>query len=359
MKRWTGFFLAAGIATGANAQSSITLYGTVDNGVNYVSNVGGARKYFTSAGIGQPDRLGLRGEEYLGDGMRAIFQLENGFNTTTGSLINSGVLWNREAYVGLASSTYGVLTLGHQTDFLQDFALRYSNGFFQHNLYAYHPGNLDNLANSSQVDNSVKYITNDYRGFMAGAMYGFSGGATSLGRTLGGFARYQNGPLSVAAMYVSINGRTFDFSSRMGFNSLFGQNGLTSTNVFRSEAVNNTAIGASYRFSQQWNVHALYTRSEVKAAGGSGNMFNYDTGVEYQNTVANALTLGYSYSAFNHVHWNQLEAGDMYSLSKATQLQAQVTYQQASGNGVADIYTVGPASGHEQLLVRVGMYHLF
>jgi predicted porin len=106
-------------------------------------------------------------------------------------------------------------------------------------------------------------------------------------------------------------------------------------------------------------VHALYTRSEVKAAGGSGNMFNYDTGFEYRNTVANALTLGYSYSTFNHVHWNQVEAGDMYSLSKATQLQAQVTYQQASGNGVADIYTVGPASGREQLLARVGIYHLF
>lgn len=348
----------AGTASHALAQNSVTLYGTVDDGLTYVSNSRGARSVRMDAGIGQPDRFGLRGREDLGGGLSAIFQLEQGFNTSTGALINSGVEWNRQAWAGLASQRLGTLTLGHQTDFMQDVAIRYSNGFWQHNLYAYHPGNLDNLANSSQIDNAIKYVTPEFHGLSAGLMYGFSGGA-ALGRTAGGFVKYVNGPLSLAAVYVSINKRTFDFGSRLGLTTLFGQT-LTGGRLFYSDAVNNTGLGASYRIGDRWNVHALYTRSEVRAANGSGNMENYDAGTEYHISPANAVTLGYSYSTFEQTHWNQVEVGDMYSLSKRTQLQFQVTYQRAGGaRAIAATYPIGPSGGNSQWLLRAGMYHSF
>lgn len=348
-------------AAHAQSSSSLQLYGTIDDGLTYVSNLGGARAFRTDAGIGQPDRFGFKGREDLGGGLAAVFQLEMGYSTTTGALINSGVEWNRQAFVGLADHRLGTVTIGHQTDFMQDVAIRYSNGFWQHNLYAYHPGNIDNLANSSQIDNAVKWVSANYMGVSGGAMYGFAGGGstTALGRTLGGYLKYDNGPLSMAATYVSIDKRTFDFSTRFGITSLFGQSKLTSTNLFKSDAVNNTGIGAQYRITSRWNVHALYTRSEVRASGGSGNMFNYDVGTEYYVTQANALTLGYSYSAFAHTHYNQVEVGDLYSFSKRTQLQAQVTYIAANGNYMATSYPDGASSTHEQMLIRLGMYHSF
>lgn len=350
--------MACAGAVHAQSSSSLQIYGTIDDGLTYVSNQGGGRLFKMDAGIGQPDRFGLKGREDLGGGLAAVFQLEQGFNTSTGALINSGVEWNRQAYVGLSDSKLGTLTIGHQTDFMQDVAIRYSNGFWHHNLYAYHPGNLDNLANSSQIDNAVKWNSVNYNGLSGGMMYGFAGG-NALGRTAGGYVKYENGPLSLAATYVSINKRTFDFNSRLGITSLYGQSGLTSTNTFKSDAVNNTGLGVSYRLSSRWNVHALYTRSEVRAAGGSGNMFNYDAGTEYRVTEANTLTLGYSYSSFNHTHYNQIEAGNLYSFSKRTQLQAQVTYIAANGNDKAASYPIGASSNHDQMLLRIGMYHSF
>ncbi|MGR9580443.1 porin [Pandoraea sputorum] len=350
--------LLACVGAAHAAGNSLQIYGTVDDGLTYVSNQGGGRLFKMDAGIGQPDRFGIKGREDLGGGLAAVFQLEQGFNTSSGALINSGVEWNRQAWVGLASDRFGTVSIGHQTDFMQDVSIRFSNGFWQHNLYAYHPGNLDNLANSSQIDNAVKWNSMSFHGLTGGLMYGFAGG-NAQGRTAGAYVKYDNGALSMAATYVSINKRTFDFSSRLGISSIFGQSALSATKLFQSDAVNNTGIGASYRISSRWNVHALYTRSEVRAPGGSGNMFNYDVGTEYRVTEANALTLGYSYSSFNHTHYNQIEAGDLYSFSKRTQLQAQVTYIGATGNNHAASYPIGASSNHDQMLVRVGMYHSF
>ncbi|BAO88270.1 porin [Caballeronia cordobensis] len=87
MKKWV---LAAGVsamATGAaQAQSSVTLFGLIDEGFNYTNNVGGHPLYAMSSGDVQGSRWGLRGSEDLGGGLAAIFKLESGFNVNNGRL---------------------------------------------------------------------------------------------------------------------------------------------------------------------------------------------------------------------------------------------------------------------------------
>jgi hypothetical protein len=84
-------FAASG-ATSAYAQSSVTLYGIVDAGLAYVHNAQGANGQNQStlaklsSGNLSGSRWGLRGNEDLGNGFAAIFQLENGFNVGTGAL---------------------------------------------------------------------------------------------------------------------------------------------------------------------------------------------------------------------------------------------------------------------------------
>src|ERR1044072_9814364 len=67
---------AACATTGAWAQSSVTLYGSLDAGIAYISNAGGHSKWIMEQGNMQPDRWGLKGVEDLGGGLKCVFQLE-------------------------------------------------------------------------------------------------------------------------------------------------------------------------------------------------------------------------------------------------------------------------------------------
>ena len=116
---------AASFATVAHAQSSVTLYGVLDAGITYQSNVRtasgqGKSRFSMGSGIDQ-SRFGLRGSEDLGGGLKAIFTLESGFNIGNGKFANgNGGMFNRQAFVGL-SSQYGTVTLGKQYDATQDY----------------------------------------------------------------------------------------------------------------------------------------------------------------------------------------------------------------------------------------------
>ena len=88
------------------ASSNVTLYGLIDTGLQYVSNgPGGHSKTGISTGNLSGSRWGLRGSEDLGDGLSAIFTLENGFDSSNGQTMQGDRLFGRQAYVGLSSRT--------------------------------------------------------------------------------------------------------------------------------------------------------------------------------------------------------------------------------------------------------------
>ena len=70
----------------ACAQSSVTLAGIIDVGLNAVTNANGAHQYMMSSGVNNGSRFILRGQEDLGGGMSALFFLENGFNVNNGAI---------------------------------------------------------------------------------------------------------------------------------------------------------------------------------------------------------------------------------------------------------------------------------
>lgn len=81
----------------AQAQTSVTLYGIVDVGVEHL-DVGGHSGTRLQSGISQGSRWGVRGSEDLGGGWRALFTLESRFETDTGSMTNNNAMyWCRPA----------------------------------------------------------------------------------------------------------------------------------------------------------------------------------------------------------------------------------------------------------------------
>src|SRR5580692_2132395 len=98
------------------AQSSVTLYGIVDTGIEFVSHANAAGdKVFRMPGItGElPSRWGLKGSEDLGGGYSAVFALESGFNVRGGDLGQGGRLFGRQSFVGI-KSPYGTVSFGRQ-----------------------------------------------------------------------------------------------------------------------------------------------------------------------------------------------------------------------------------------------------
>ncbi|AOY98854.1 hypothetical protein BKK81_05895 [Cupriavidus sp. USMAHM13] len=111
------------MAQGAHAQTSVTLYGVVTAAVQYVNHAqntvggvlapgSGSAVLMNSSGIAN-SRWGLRGTEDLGGGLQGVFVLENQFATENGQLAG-GLMFGRQAYVGLNSRAYGKVTFGRQ-----------------------------------------------------------------------------------------------------------------------------------------------------------------------------------------------------------------------------------------------------
>ena len=100
----------------AFAQSSVTLYGIVDEAIRYQTNAGpgGDDQVAMTSGPETHSRWGLKGSEDLGGGWSAVFHLENGFEAFNGTLHVPGTLFSRQAYVGLSNEQWGALTFGRQ-----------------------------------------------------------------------------------------------------------------------------------------------------------------------------------------------------------------------------------------------------
>src|SRR5450830_1072347 len=93
MKKYSLLLVAAGLASGsAMAQTNVTIYGIVDTSIRYLSsdNAAGQKNFVVTNGAISNSRIGFKGTEDLGGGLKAIFRLENGFNSDTGGMSSPG-----------------------------------------------------------------------------------------------------------------------------------------------------------------------------------------------------------------------------------------------------------------------------
>jgi len=245
--------LLAGFTGAAQAQTAITLYGVIDVGVGY-NKVKPSKDILDNAsrvgliqGIQSGARWGLRGGEDLGDGVRAVFTLESGFDATSGVREQGGRLFGRQATLGMASDAMGTLEFGRQTNIASEYMNPIDplgSAFGQANI-----GHALSAANTVRYDNMVLYHSPDFDGFQAGLGYTFSADSVANGdrfrtsdnlRALTAGLRYANGPLNIAVTYDQLR-------QVHGF----GLNGTTPTGakVDHSRAKPRSyAVGVAYDF---------------------------------------------------------------------------------------------------------------
>jgi predicted porin len=223
--------IIGGFAAQAQAQSNVTIYGLVDVGV--VSERGGSAGSVTkvTSGVGSQSRLGFRGNEDLGNGLSAIFQLETGFKADDGTLDSTNTIFNRQAFVGLKSKDAGTLTLGRQYTMLYNAMSQVADPFG-----AGYAGSIKNLfpaaGANTRTSNAIVYATPSMSGFSAEGLYslGEQAGSNNAGRQFGFGLNFSQEALNARLVYNNRNNDTAAVGATPAVNRDTGRNTLLAVN---------------------------------------------------------------------------------------------------------------------------------
>jgi len=348
--------LAISVGGAASAQSSVTLYGSLDSGAAYVNNSGGHALFKANQSNMQPDRWGITGAEDLGGGLRSVFRLETGFFTNTGAFVNPGTEFNRRAYIGLESSQLGALTLGHQSALSFDFLTPFANAYAGNSWNMFHPGNVDGLANSatSVIDNAVKYRSPSYGGVSVAGLFGF-GNTTNFGHgnTWSAAVTYDRGPLQAAAFYQRQHNQALALTP-LALGTFQGQPAAS----YVADRAEFWGAGGAYTLGPI-KLHALYTRVKLQSKQHADIYQSYDSGAEWSVTPFTTFTAGANTTTLDAHRWTQVGVGYIYALSKQTQLYAQGIFEHTTPGGFASLPVAGISSTSNQLMLLTGIHHSF
>jgi len=322
----------------AAAQTNVQLYGIMDAAVSS-QDVGGpeGRTTVINSGNQSSSRFGFRGTEDLGNGLKAMFNLEAGASIDTGA--GDSALFGRRAVVGLEGG-FGSLTLGREYSPIAAVAAAtdaFGQGFYGSNLSAFTTNRL-----TRRLSNSVNYKSPSWNGLKLLAAY--SAGEVTAANTPSGDLKgvgveYTLGGLYLGAAYHVINRLPADEDKE-------------------------SAIGAAYKFDQLggFEIKANYMAADREGSakykqanlGGSMPFGAHRVYANYQqqkqgNAKGNSWALAYT-----------------YSLSKRTNLYASYASLDNNNSGVFGLtsssVTIAPAAtalGKDPDVFSLGVRHSF
>jgi len=323
----------------AQAQTSVTMYGMVDASIGVENNdaPGESSRTVVSSGTQSASRIGFRGTEDLGNGLKALFNIEAAVAVDTGATDSN--MFQRRAVVGLQGA-FGTVTVGREYGPIAAVAAAsdtLGQGFYGSNLAGFGTNRL-----TRRLSNSVNYQSNALSGFTLRAAYG--AGERSIdpsGDVTGVSLEYANAGLYIGAGYQNVErlatgddkeynagiGYKFgDFEVRAGYMAADPETG-----VLPSAKYEQKNAGVSYGFGAN-RVFLNYQQQEL-ATGAEGK----------------AVTVAYS-----------------YTLSKRTNVYASYAKLRNNNNGVFSLTSPAgslalPATafGADPQVYNVGVRHSF
>lgn len=344
--------LAVLAASGAAmAQSSVTVFGVVDEAVSYVN--GGTNWNGINSGGNATSRIGFRGVEDLGGGLKANFWLEAGIAADSGSgnsgyskgtdTAGDGLAFKRRSTVGLEGA-FGEVRLGRDLTEAYKATSRYDVfgqvGFGVSRLWAdgvlgfagtkattspVAPavGATGVALTNQRVSNMVTYVSPNISGFKAAVNYGFGeqSGDNSANRYVGAGLTYDNGPLS-----LGLSGERQNTVSNL----------VSDLNTTPAADVTAWALGGSYDLGVV-KLSAAYKDSKAKYDDGKLKMKGYYFGVSAPVGAAGEVKA--SYNRYENkaedgfkLKADQFALGYVHNLSKRTALYGTYAYIKNKNN---------------------------
>lgn len=348
------------------AQSSVTLYGIIDTGVEYVTNIGPKKASAvlvpTLTGT-LPSRWGIRGKEDLGGGLSAIFVLESGFAPGQGTLNQGGRLFGRQAYVGL-SGDWGALTLGRQ--YSQIF-WGLTGDILAPNIYS--AGVLDPyLISPPRNDNAIAYSFKS-SGLSLGVTYSLGRDSVAPAAAGGCAGQSPTDWRACKAISAMVKYDAAMWGVAAAIDRIYGGGGLGSPLRSSSQTDTRGVVDGYVKFGTATvGGGVLHRINHGQQAPGVINVnSNYWwLGAEYlpKPQIALAAQFGKITVTGNPVGGSVIAARAMYFLSKSSSvyLTAGRVFNQRKASFTIDGGSAGtslPAAGVDQSGVMVGIRHFF
>ncbi|MFB9127842.1 porin [Paraburkholderia dipogonis] len=325
----------------ALAQSSLQLYGQIDEWVGARKWPGGQTAALLAGGGLSTSYWGLKGSENLGNGSSAIFALESFFQPQNGGYGSypGDTFFSRNAYVGI-ESPYGTLTAGHLTTQLFISTLLFNpfvdsyvfSPMIQHTylgLGTFPSYNTDQgSAGGFAWNNALQYSTPAFGGWSGAIMYGLGNAAGQNGaKKWSGEVTYSGSELSATAVYqyVNFNAQPGDLSSLVtGLKSQsIGQIGLSYDLKF-------VKFFGQYMYTcdtqQSGSWHVQTGQGGVAVPLGVGTLmasvaYSRDSGGLDQTRKSAAIGYDYPlskrtdvYAAYLYDHFNKQSSGQTYGV---------------------------------------------
>lgn len=312
-------------SSAAFAQSNVTVYGLVDAALVHEKNGGTASATRLDSGGQSGTRLGFKGTEDLGAGLKANFVLEAGFTLDDGAL-SQGALFGRQAYVGLSGS-FGAINLGRQKAPMYDVMDKLDP--FRIGM----AGDANRLFKTTvRINNALTYFTPVVNGLSGNVMLalGESQVSASANKTLGLALNYDKGRLETAFAYH----KTY--------------------NATGSDSVRKTLLGANYNFGPVKG-HASY---QFNKGQGKADIRVWLVGAGIPVSQRTAVVMDYtrvSDRVVQNADANQVAIGMTYDLSRRTNLYT--SYSRTSNDGGARYNVV--VNGATDKLLNMGLRHKF
>ena len=396
----------AGLVSGvAFAQTNVTVYGVIDQSFTYSKSdngltgaASGTNKFsgIRDGGL-SGSRFGFKGEEALGNGLKAIFTMEYGKDSdsnTTPTGANGTSFTVRQAFVGL-SNNYGTATIGRQYTAASDnYGQNSSNG-----VVDAMPVNVLQGANGSQLvsaggnarqDNMIKYVSPKFSGFSFGANYSFGEAGTSgiTGGTPSTAGTSDNGRYTIVGSYA--NGPFGADLAYAGQSSVYSnyltaatyQKDLNGNNLYKTASAGADGQGKGIN---EWYIGGRYDFKVVKLYASYQDM-NNKTDIVDANTGSKLWQVGLSAPVganglamleYAEVRFKDDNASDptdkadgknkgfgigyQHSLSKRTTLYtfvSQIKYDNNTGSTGSWISGIG-AAGEKTNTFSAGVRHTF
>lgn len=341
----------AGLAsTAAFAQTNVTIYGVVDAGYAYSSgeNRGslGNNANFSGiqSGILSGSRIGFKGEEALGNGLKAIFTLEYGIaNDVDGGVgTGTGALGTRQSFIGLSHDKLGTVALGRQyapgymaTTRNDALASSVPSALVQMNTAGI---NTIQGGSNARVNNSIAYVSPNWSGFTATAAYAFAENAPNANAAGNGVStgnngvyalglNYANGPLNLDAVYQSRQGVS---ASQVAATAAGFGRPAVAAHVATQDSINEWFLGGSYDFKVV-KIMATYQDQNDNNGTSATEIGNKVWSV---GAVVPVFGNGKIHASYADLSWDRRGAGDSnawtlaytHALSKRTTLYTGYTH---------------------------------
>jgi predicted porin len=323
----------------AAAQTNVTLYGILDAAISS-QDTGGpeGRNTVVNSGNQSSSRFGFRGTEDLGNGLKAMFNLEAGTAIDTGA--GDSALFGRRAVVGLEGG-FGSLTLGREYSPIAAVAGAtdaFGQGFYGSNLSAFTSNRL-----TRRLANSVNYKSPSWNGLKLLAAY--AAGEVTTANTPSGDLKgvgleYTLGSLYLGAAYHEINRVPADKDKE-------------------------SAIGAAYKFDQLggFELKANWMQADREGTAAKYKQANLGASMPFG---PHRVYANFQQQKQGAARGNSWALAYTYSLSKRTNLYASYASLDNNSGGVFGLssssVTIAPAAtapGADPDVFSLGLRHTF